>query len=120
MDDGKNKGADQPANPHSLICTFVILYLDNVIPSLSSLKLQKSSKFQCSEKTETEKKGFLMLRLISGAGATKKAIFLHSNDINIIQVLAFTKKLHLRAWRKITMNVKEFYDKHVSNVCNTL
>ena len=96
----KNKGVDQPANPHSLICTFVILYLDNVIPSLSSLKLQKSSKFQCSEKMETEKKGFLMLRLISGAGATKKHYSCTAVISNIIQVLAFTKKLHLRAWHK--------------------
>ena len=30
-----NKGADQPARPHSLISTFVVLCLDSIIPLVS-------------------------------------------------------------------------------------
>ena len=30
-----NKGADQPANPRSLISTFVVRFLDNIIPLFS-------------------------------------------------------------------------------------
>ena len=36
-----NKGADQPAHPCSLISTFVVRYLDSIIPILA--KLQDSS-----------------------------------------------------------------------------
>ena len=31
-----NKGADQPAHPHSLICAFVIRCLDSIIPLVST------------------------------------------------------------------------------------
>ena len=36
-----NKGADQPAHPHSLISTFVVRYLDSIIPTLAKSKLSR-------------------------------------------------------------------------------
>ena len=34
-----NKGADQPAHPHSLISTFVVRYLDSIKPILAKSKI---------------------------------------------------------------------------------
>ena len=36
-----NKGADQPAHPRSLICAFVVRYLDSIIPLVSISKISK-------------------------------------------------------------------------------
>ena len=36
------KGADQPAHPRSLISTFVVRYLDSIIPILAGIILAKS------------------------------------------------------------------------------
>ena len=35
------KGAEQPANPHSLINTFVVHWLDSVIPILAKFKISR-------------------------------------------------------------------------------
>ena len=37
----KNKGADQPANPRSLISTFVVLSLDSIIPVLALAEISR-------------------------------------------------------------------------------
>ena len=37
--DANNKGADQPAHPRSLISTFVVRYLDSIIPILANSKI---------------------------------------------------------------------------------
>ena len=34
-----NKGTDQPAHPHSLISTFVVRYLDSIIPIIPISKI---------------------------------------------------------------------------------
>ena len=36
-----NKGADQPAHPHSLISTFVVCCLDSIIPILAKSKISR-------------------------------------------------------------------------------
>ena len=36
-----NKGADQPAHPRSLISTFVVRYLDSIIPILAKSKVSR-------------------------------------------------------------------------------
>ena len=70
-----NKGADQPAHPHSLINTFVVRCLDSIIPlvsisEISSLYLafvaaQASLSLNWSQ---TLKTGFLVMRLILSRG----------------------------------------------------
>ena len=65
-----NKGADQPAHPHSLISTFVVRCLDSIIPLLSiseissfylaSLAVQAGLYLTFSQ---TPKTGFLVTRL---------------------------------------------------------
>ena len=39
MSQANNKGEDQPAHPHSLISTFVVRCLDNIIPLVSISKI---------------------------------------------------------------------------------
>ena len=36
-----NKGADQPAHPHSLISTFVVRCVDSIIPILAKSKISR-------------------------------------------------------------------------------
>ena len=36
-----NKGKDQPAHPRSLISTFVVRFLDNLIPILAKAKISR-------------------------------------------------------------------------------
>ena len=65
-----NKGADQPAHPLRLISTFVVHFLDSIIPlvstseisslNLASVAVQAGLGFTGSQ---TPKTGFLMTRL---------------------------------------------------------
>ena len=68
-----NKGADQSAHPHSLISSFVVRYLDSIIPLLSISEL--SSLYLASVAAQAglnltwsqiPKRGFLMTWLILG------------------------------------------------------
>ena len=38
---GNNKGADQPAHPHSLISTFVVCCLDSILPLLAIAEISR-------------------------------------------------------------------------------
>ena len=65
-----NKGADQPAHPHSLICTFVVHCLDSVISILAKSKISRLLLVSVAEQagvsliwSKTPKTGFLMRRL---------------------------------------------------------
>ena len=64
-----NKGADQPAHPHSLISTFFVRCLDSIIPVLAKSKISILYLFSVTEKAglsvawlQTPKTGFLMTR----------------------------------------------------------
>ena len=66
-----NKGADQPAHPRNLISTFLVCYLDSIIPLVPISKI--SSLYQACVAaqaslsltwSETPKTGFLMMWLI--------------------------------------------------------
>ena len=65
-----NKRADQPAHLRSLISTFVVHCLDNIIPLVSISKSASLYLVSVAEQTglsylvETPKTGFLMTRLI--------------------------------------------------------
>ena len=66
-----NKGADQPARPRSLISTFVVHFVDSIIPlvfisEISSLYLASLAAQACLYLTwlQTPKTGFLLTRLI--------------------------------------------------------
>ena len=65
-----DKGADQPAHPRSLISTFIVRCLDNIIPlvsisEISSLYLASvaASANLCLAYSQTPKTDFLMTRL---------------------------------------------------------
>ena len=68
---GNNKGADQPAHPHSQISTFVVCCLDSIMPlfsvaEISSLYLApvvEQAGLSCNW-SQTPKTGFLVTRLI--------------------------------------------------------
>ena len=66
-----NKGADQPAHPRSLISTFVVHYLDSIIPILAKSKFSRLYLVSVAEQaglshiwSQTPKTGFLVKRLI--------------------------------------------------------
>ena len=66
-----NKGVDQPAHPRSLISTFVVRYLDSIIPILAKSKISRLWLVSVAEQAglgltwlETPKTGFLVTRLI--------------------------------------------------------
>ena len=66
-----NKGADQPAHSCSLISTFIVRYLDSIIPLLaiaeiSRLKLASVAEHAglCLTWSQTPKTGFLVTWLI--------------------------------------------------------
>ena len=65
-----NKGADQPARPHSLTSTFVLRCLDSIISILAQSKISRLQLVSVAEQAElsltcskTPKTGFLMMRL---------------------------------------------------------
>ena len=65
-----NKGADQPAQPRSLISTFVVRYLNSIIPILSKFKISRLELASVAEQaglsptwSKIPKTGFLMTRL---------------------------------------------------------
>ena len=67
-----NKGADQPALPCSLISTFVVRYLDSIIPILAKSKISRlaslcswAGQFESHLVTNPKETGFLVTRLIS-------------------------------------------------------
>ena len=67
-----NKGADQPAHPHSLISAFIVRCLDSILPlvsisEISSLYLASlaAQASLCPTLSQTPKTGILMTRLNS-------------------------------------------------------
>ena len=67
-----NKGADQPAHPRSLISTFIVRYLDSIVPILAKSKISSLYLASVAEQaglsltwSETPKTGFLVKWLIS-------------------------------------------------------
>ena len=65
-----NKGADQPAHPHSLISTFVVHCLDRIISTLAISIISRLQLVSEAEQaglsliwSETPKTGFLVTRL---------------------------------------------------------
>ena len=65
-----NKGADQPAHPHSLISTFVVHCLDIIVPLVSISKISSLCLASvaveaglCLTLLKTPKIGFLVTRL---------------------------------------------------------
>ena len=72
LPNAKNKGADQPAYPNSLISAFVVRCLDSIIPLVSISKISSLYLASAAEQaglsitvSETMKTGFLMTWLIS-------------------------------------------------------
>ena len=66
-----NKGADQPAHPHSLISAFVVCHLDSIILILAKSKISRPWTVSESEQaslsltcSQTPKTGFLVKWLI--------------------------------------------------------
>ena len=66
-----NKGADQPAHPHSLISTFVVGCLDSIITLVSKFEISSlylatvaAQAGLCLTWTQTPMTGFLMTKLI--------------------------------------------------------
>ena len=66
-----NKGADQPAHPHSLISVFVVRCLDSIIPLVSISEMASLYlAFVAAQAglsliwSQTPKTGFLVTRLI--------------------------------------------------------
>ena len=66
-----NKGTDQPVQPCSLISTFVVCYVDNIIPTLAKYKITRLWLVSVAEQTslsltwsQTPNTGFLVTRLI--------------------------------------------------------
>ena len=66
-----NKGADQPAHPHSLISTFVVRYLDSIISLVSISEISSLYLASVAEQaglsvtwSQTPKRGFLVTWLI--------------------------------------------------------
>ena len=64
-----NKGADQPVHPQSLVSTFVVRYLDSIIPLASIAKISRPKLVCAAEQAslsinwwETRKIGFLVHR----------------------------------------------------------
>ena len=64
-----NKGADQPAHPRSLISTFVVRCLDNIIPLLAIAEISRLQLVSVAEHagmrltlSETKKTCFLVTR----------------------------------------------------------
>ena len=47
-----NKGADQPAHPHSLISAFVVHCLDNEMPILAKCKISRNPAVCVAEKAD--------------------------------------------------------------------
>ena len=93
-----NKGADQPAHPHSLISTFIVCCPDSIIPLLAVVEISRLWLVSSAEKTssscnrsQTRKTGFLMTWLNSN-GTTLKACFL------------MTSYFVLQTWRKPTIS----------------
>ena len=70
MSYANNKGADQPAHPRSLISTFIVRCLDNIISLVSISKTAKRYKVSVGEQaglsitwSHTPKTGFLVTML---------------------------------------------------------
>ena len=66
-----NKGADQPAHPHSLISTFVVHCLDSIIPLVSISKISSLCLASVAAQaglslpwSQTPKTGFIVTKLI--------------------------------------------------------
>ena len=77
-----NKGADQPANPRSLISTFVIRCLDSIIPLVSISEIPCLYIASVAAQTglslpwsQTLKTGFLVTGLIQGGHVTQLCPF---------------------------------------------
>ena len=67
-----NKGADQPAHPHSLISTFIVCFLDSIISLVSIFAISRLQLASVAEQkylsltwSKNPKTGFLMMSLIS-------------------------------------------------------
>ena len=66
-----NKGADQPAHSCGLISTFVVRYLDGIIPILATVAISRLKLASVAEQaglnlpwSQIPKTGFLVTRLI--------------------------------------------------------
>ena len=59
-----NKGADQPAHLGNLISTFVVRYLDSIIPTCLSQNFKTEQAGLCLTWLKTLKTGFLVTGLI--------------------------------------------------------
>ena len=70
MSYANNKGADQPAHPHSLISAFVVRCVDSIIPLLAVGEISRPKLITVAEQagliltwSQTRKIGFLVTRL---------------------------------------------------------
>ena len=80
MSYANNKGADQPAHPHSLISTFAVCCLDSIIPLVSIISLQLDSVAAQAGLSltwsKTPKAGFLVAWLIFYLQRTGSSVFI--------------------------------------------
>ena len=97
-----NKGADQPAHPHSLISAFVIRCLDSKVPLLAIAKISIPQLFSSAEQAglslnwlKTPKTGFLVMWLKFIHGWNIVHIILWYYCFAVMSVIWLFKHIHV-------------------------
>ena len=109
-----NKGADQPAHPHSLISTFVVQCLDSMMPLVSISKISSLQLVSVAEQAglsltwwETSKTGFLATRLIS-IHLLQKVLYVpfYSTKLNLMKLKLIAQEFKILL-KHLHYNLKE-------------